>query len=54
MSFVLITALYAAIGNPLVVQAMDSRAICEEVAQANRRLPQVVWSRCFIVLSPVE
>lgn len=54
MSFVLITALYAAIGNPLVVQAMDSRAACEEVAKVNRRLPQVAWARCLPVVRPLE
>jgi len=54
MKFILITALYAATGTPLVAQAMDSRAACEEVALANRRLPQVAWSRCLPVLSPVE
>lgn len=54
MKFVLITSLYAAMGNPLIAQAMDSRAACEVVAQANRRLPQVAWSRCLPVLSPVE
>lgn len=54
MKFVLITALYAATGTPLVAQAMDSRASCEQVAQANRMLPQVAWSRCLVVQSPVE
>ena len=54
MSFILITALYAAIGQPMVAQAMDSRASCEEVAKANRRLPQVAWSRCLPVIRPLE
>ena len=54
MSFVLITALYAAIGQPMVAQAMDNRASCEEVARINRRLPQVVWARCLPVVRPME
>jgi hypothetical protein len=52
MSFVLVTALYAALGTPLVAQAMDSRAACEEVAKVNRRLPQVAWSRCLPLVRP--
>ena len=52
MSFVLVTALYAAIGTPLVVQAMDNAASCEVVAAAQRRLPQVAWARCVVVVKP--
>lgn len=54
MSFILITALYAAIGQPMVAQAMDSRASCEEVAKVTRRLPQVAWARCLPVVRPME
>jgi len=52
MLFVLITALYAATGSPLVAQAMESRAACEEVAKVQRRLPQVVGARCLPVVRP--
>lgn len=52
MAFILVTALYAAVGLPLVAQAMENASSCEEVAQVQRRLPQVAWARCIPVVKP--
>lgn len=54
MGVILVTALYAAVGMPLIIQAMESRKVCEEVAASNSLLPQVVWSRCLMIINPTE
>lgn len=51
MTYVLILALYAASGVPLVVLAMPDRAACIEARAAADR-QRVVWAECVQVVQP--